>query len=310
MIAIIMSTYNGGDYIAAQIESLLNQTVRDFVLLIRDDGSTDDTPEKIASYHDERIVFWRGDNLGPANSFFELLREAKRRSAEYVFFCDQDDVWMADKLEIFLAAFDRQDTKPQLVFSDFAMIDGEGVQTEGSYAAHAGLRIPEDGDFLPKLLAQPYVFGCASAINAPLLSLVQDAPEGIEMYDCWIALTACVMGVVRYLPCATIEHRFHTHNATGRLGQDSITARLRRLTTGIKKQCANTKLRLNQPKLLLQQFGETMPAPVVTRLKRMKRSVERGGFVCAGALRREGVCRGGALQNIFFYLTILLQKGE
>lgn len=87
-------------------------------------------------------------------SFALLLQEAARRGAQQVYFCDQDDVWLPDKLAR-MEPLLRETDVPKLVFSDFSTIDGDGVRTGGSYAASAGLRIPQDGDFFPKLLAQP-----------------------------------------------------------------------------------------------------------------------------------------------------------
>lgn len=297
---ILLSTYNGGQYLRKQLDSVLSQSVSAFTLLIRDDGSTDDTLEILHSYTDPRICILTGENLGAAGSFFALLEEARNMEAEQVFFCDQDDIWMPDKLATLLAELENCPAGPALVFSDFAMIDETDALTGDSYAAMAKLRIPQDGDFFPKLLAQPYAFGCTSVLNRELLDLVTAPPAGTEMYDCWIALVASVFGTVKYLPRATIYHRFHSANATGKAGMNSITSRLRRVIGQFRQQRENTALRLNQARLLLDRYGDSIPQNQRPRL------IELAKAPSVRVLKKYGVARGGFLQNLFFYLTTLL----
>ena len=303
MNVIVMSTYNGGQYLRQQLDSVLQQTVQEFTLLIRDDGSQDNTIQILRQYQDPRIRILAGENLGPSGSFFALLEEARQLNADYVFFCDQDDIWMPDKLERLLTEIKKIPAGPALVFSDFAMIDGEGTVTGDSYTAMAGLRIPADGNFFPKLLAQPYVFGCASVLNAELLKLIDNPPAGIEMYDCWIALTSAVLGTVVYLPESTIYHRFHTNNATGRSGMNSLSARLRRVTKQLRQQSANTALRLHQAQLLLDRYGDSLSPQRKQQLAQLAEAGRKGGFSAIRTLKKHGVARGHRLQNIFFYAT-------
>ena len=303
MIAILMSTYNGGQYLRQQLDSVLQQTVTDFTLLIRDDGSRDNTLDILRQYQDPRIRILAGENLGPSGSFFALLAEARQLNADYVFFCDQDDIWKPDKLEVLLTEIKKIPAGPALVFSDFSMIDGEGAVTGDSYTAMAGLRIPSDGDFFPKLLAQPYVFGCACVLNAELLKLIENPPAGIEMYDCWIALVAAVLGKVVYLPAPTIYHRFHTNNATGQAGMNSLSTRLRRVTKQLHQQSANTALRLRQAQLLLDRYGDALCAQQKQQLTQLAEAGRKGGYFAIRTLKKYGVARGGRLQNMFFYVT-------
>ena len=105
MIAILLSTYNGEKYIKEQIESLLDQTIKNWFLVIRDDGSHDKTVEILKEYSTSypNKIFIDGsvrENLGAGKSFMHLL---KITHADYYMFCDQDDVWMPDKIERTLA---------------------------------------------------------------------------------------------------------------------------------------------------------------------------------------------------------------
>ena len=309
MNVILMSTYNGGQYLRRQLDSVLRQTVANFILLIRDDGSSDDTLEILAQYHDPRIQLVAGENLGPSGSFFALLEQARQLDADYVFFCDQDDIWLDNKLEILLREI-QPISGPALVFSDFAMIDGEDNITGDSYTAMAGLRIPQDENFFPKLLAQPYIFGCASVLNKALLALIQNPPAGIEMYDCWIGLVAALFGTVKYLPQATIQHRFHSSNATGQAGMNAFSTRLRRVTRQFQKQVANTQLRLHQAQLLLNRYADRLSPEETQMLSCLAEASRSGGFRAVRTLKKYAVARGGRLQNCFFYATAFMCKGD
>ncbi len=309
MNVIVMSTYNGKAYLQEQLRSVLEQTVSDFLLLIRDDGSSDGTGDLLRELTDPRVRLILGENLGPAGSFFALLEAARQENADFVFFCDQDDIWMPDKLERLLVEMGKCPAGPALVFSDFAMIDGSGSVTGDSYTAMAQLRIPADGNFFPKLLAQPYVFGCASVLNRELLELVKDPPAGIEMYDCWIALVASLLGTVRYLPQSTIYHRFHSSNATGRSGMNSLAARVRRVTQNFQKQAENTALRLHQAQLLLDRYGDSLSDAQRKMLRQLAKAGKTGGLSPVKTLKKYDVSRGGRLQNSFFYLTAM-GKGD
>jgi len=308
MVAVLMSTYNGCAFLKEQIDSILSQSHSDFVLYIRDDGSTDGTWELLSDYQDPRIQLLRGANLGPAGSFFALIREAA--DADYLFFSDQDDVWYPDKLERMLREIRKYDECPAMVFSDFAMIDETGCQTNPSYAAFASLRVTPGQVGVDKLIPQPYVFGCASVINRKLAELVQVPPEGIEMHDCWISLTAAAVGKLIYLPEQTIAHRFHSSNATGRKDHTDFRVRLKRLFSGFSAQSANTALRLHQVNLLLDRFDGKLLPQARRILEDLSAAMTRGRTATVFKLKELGIGRQKAINTLFFYLTVFGIKGE
>lgn len=100
-IQVFLSTYNGEKYIEEQIESILNQENVDVYLLVRDDGSTDDTKRilrELCAENCERIQVIEGENVGYRKSFLSMLAYSKK-DVEYFSFADQDDVWERVKLE-------------------------------------------------------------------------------------------------------------------------------------------------------------------------------------------------------------------
>ena len=96
-VAVFMSTYNGEEYLTEQIESLKKQEDVELKLLVRDDGSKDKTREILKKYQDQGVLkFYTGPNMGYAKSFMDLVNQPVK--ADYYAFCDQDDVWLPEKL--------------------------------------------------------------------------------------------------------------------------------------------------------------------------------------------------------------------
>jgi rhamnosyltransferase len=128
-IDILMATYNGEKYIHEQIESIINQTYKNWRLLISDDGSVDGTVEIIKKYikKDKRIELIEDNlgNLGVVKKFRELL---KRAEADYIMFSDQDDIWLNNKIERTLNEvfkFKERIEAPLLIHSDSFIMNND-----------------------------------------------------------------------------------------------------------------------------------------------------------------------------------------
>ena len=93
-----MPVYNTGGYLKTAVESILSQSLKDFELILFDDGSTDGSSERCDEYgrNDSRVVVLHQNNGGICNARNAALRIAK---GEYIAFQDSDDEWMSDKLE-------------------------------------------------------------------------------------------------------------------------------------------------------------------------------------------------------------------
>jgi glycosyltransferase involved in cell wall biosynthesis len=221
-VAIVLATYNGGRYLDEQIRSLQAQDVADWRLLVRDDGSTDDTPYRLRRFasEDSRIsVLGTDRRLGVVRNFGELLRQAHLDGAEYVFLCDQDDVWRPDKLRRSLSLMSRLEAEhghgvPLLVHSDLEVVDLELRQVHPSFLEFQGIR-HEERDPLQVLLAQNFVTGCASLLNRALLEFALPIPDACIMHDWWLAQCAAARGALGFLPEPTIRYRQHAANQIG-----------------------------------------------------------------------------------------------
>lgn len=120
-----MSTYNGEKYLSEQIESILRQKDVDLELVIRDDGSNDETPSIIRKYAklDKRIIPLYGQNIGFRKSFFSTLVDSVSDKYDYYAFSDQDDVWLEDKLSVAIDALDKIEGTIKLYTSSLNVVD-------------------------------------------------------------------------------------------------------------------------------------------------------------------------------------------
>jgi glycosyltransferase involved in cell wall biosynthesis len=216
---ILLGTYNGAPFLSEQIDSILGQSYTEWKLLIRDDGSTDKTKEIVRRYRDrypDRIIV-REDgfgNLGAAMNFSKLLEYS---SAPYVMFCDQDDLWLPDKIASTLKKMreleNQTSNTPLLVHTDLKVVDIHLDPIDDSYWSYQGLN--PDYCTLNRLLVQNVITGCTVMINRPLVELSADIPGDAIMHDWWIGLIAAAFGRIEALPVATVQYRQHSGNDTG-----------------------------------------------------------------------------------------------
>ena len=110
MVDILMATYNGEAFVEEQVRSIMAQSFTNWRLLIHDDGSTDQTIAIIQQLQqeDSRIVLINDNvcNLGVARNFIHLVTYA---TARYCMFCDQDDIWLPNKVETMIRAISEFD---------------------------------------------------------------------------------------------------------------------------------------------------------------------------------------------------------
>ncbi|MCI7678181.1 MAG: glycosyltransferase family 2 protein [Streptococcus orisratti] len=211
---ILMSTYNGEKFLTEQIESIRQQTVTDWTLYIRDDGSSDKTPEIIKDFvaQDGRICFINVDdreNFGVIKNFYTLLKHSR---ADYYFFSDQDDIWLPNKLEVTLAEAEKYDeTKPLLIYTDLKIVDQKlNVLHESmikTQSDHANTQLVQE-------LTENTVTGGTAMINHVLADL-WTTYDRLLMHDWYLALVASSMGNLVYIDQPTELYRQHEANVLG-----------------------------------------------------------------------------------------------
>jgi glycosyltransferase involved in cell wall biosynthesis len=219
---IVLATYNGGAFLSEQLGSIRQQSFTGWRLLIRDDGSTDASPALVQQFArlDRRIeILADGESrLGPVGNFSALLTAALGRGAEYVFTCDQDDVWHADKMQEELALMTTAEADEPggavLVHTDLAVVDERLNPRHASFMRFQRIRHEPD-EPLRTLLVQNFVTGSTCLANRRLLEAALPVPQQAVMHDWWLALCAAALGTIRFFPKTTVLYRQHGGNAVG-----------------------------------------------------------------------------------------------
>ncbi len=224
-IDILLPTYNGSKYIRVLLDSLLDQTYTDWHLFVRDDHSKDDTVAIVNEYalkFPGKITLLDDGlgNLGINKNFSTLLGISK---ADYACFCDQDDKWMPDKLEISLAGIQKLEkeipNKPCLFFSNLCLVDDELNVIHESHWEHENLN--PDYITLNKLLVQSPINGCVMIMNRSLIELANPVPPEAMWFDHWVSTLAGATGKLGYIDRTTIWYRIHDNNASR--GENRVT---------------------------------------------------------------------------------------
>lgn len=219
MIDILLSTYNGEKYLYAQIVSIQKQTMQNWRLLVRDDGSTDNTIDILESFAltDKRILFLKDNkgNLGVVRSFEQLLYYS---TANYIMFVDQDDVWLPNKIEHTLQAILKMETKEPdkslLVFTDVFVVDSELKKISSSFIKREGYDVSVVTD-VNRLAVSNCIMGCTVMINSIAKQFVLPFSKYTLMHDWWIGLIIAKYGKVTYLDEPTSLYRQHANNQVG-----------------------------------------------------------------------------------------------
>lgn len=220
MIAILLSTYNGEKYLAEQLESLFNQTYKDFTLYVRDDGSNDGSLDILKNYKKKysNIVIHLEDskkNIGACLSFMWLLENV---DSKYYMFCDQDDIWFPNKIQLCLDSIlseeKRTTNKAILIHTDLIVVDNGLNIISSSLWENNKINPFKIGTKYLKVIN--YVTGCTIIINKLARDISITKNKEILMHDYWVAL--CVDaegGKIVNLPIPTIFYRQHENNVIG-----------------------------------------------------------------------------------------------
>ena len=309
---ILMATYNGEKFIREQIQSIIEQSYKNWTLLIRDDGSTDKTVEIINRMRskDNRITLIQNttNEHGAYKNFWYLLHYTKTlKKFDYYFFADQDDIWNKDKLKRMIC-FDESfsSNTPRLVYSDMQIIDADGNLILESLNNVMGI-----GNIsgLSLFFTHGYLWGCDVMINkalfdhVPLLE-IDNSYIDIMSHDNYYGKFAMLIGDIKFLPTACICHRRHNNNETGSYQMNlNFFSALRRAIQGWD-DLAKTHARVYKQTLVTINEIEKLN---VSRkvLNDIRECILCGGIKGAKILWKYKVSRKQKLRTIGIYLVLL-----
>jgi len=217
-ILVLLSTYNGERYLEELLDSVLNQKKVNVEILIRDDGSKDKTVEILEKYSNKHsnIRYYVGTNLGYAKSFWELLKNSKKY--DYYAFCDQDDIWLEDKMYSAISKLSQRDSKiPLLYTSNVIPVDKNLKKINyNSFKTNKSLNVYES--FQKSILP-----GCTFVFNYSLKVIAEKYDGYMESHDWTLYNIANVFGEILFDNNSNILYRIYSENT---IGQESISKTL------------------------------------------------------------------------------------
>ena len=229
LVVVLLATYNGALYLREQLDSVADQTHKHWRLVICDDGSSDDTLQvvrRFAAQHAGKVTILQDAPIGSArDNFFRLLK--KSGPAAYFAFCDQDDVWRRDKLELLIQQCRQVEAEragtPCLVYSDLTVVDSQLQSLNDSFLKQ--IRTNPEGITYKNLLTENSIPGCAMLINAALADIIRSYEfdtSKVIMHDWWLALVAATLGTISYIPASLVSYRQHATNTLGSVNRSGL----------------------------------------------------------------------------------------
>lgn len=296
-VIVLMSAYNGSRFIKEQIDSLCAQIDVDFRIIVRDDGSIDDTTFILDEYQKKGILTWfKGPNLKPAKSFLDLLTKAP--DADFYAFCDQDDVWLPNKLTVALEKLNTvEDNKPGLYFSEKYYVDSSLKLIRKSQSVGYQYTFFES-------LVDCNCTGCTMVINKSLKDLLVKAiPDYIEMHDSWIFrfCLACD-GKVIHDDDAYIYYRQHENNVIG--ANESKINRINRYRALLLSNKGNERLKTCEEMYKFKGFFSNDAVNQLATLCSYRVSL-RSKFKL---IFQKETCLLGRRRSLRFIMSLLLNK--
>jgi glycosyltransferase involved in cell wall biosynthesis len=262
LVEILMSTHNGERFLAEQIDSLIAQTYENWHLIVRDDASRDSSVEIVKEYcrrYPDRITLVGSEEgqLGACLGFASIL---KHTTADYLMFCDQDDVWLPQKVELSLNRVLEMEKEnpgvPVLVFTDLTVVDEELRVLSDSFWRYQRI---DPRHTSPRLLIFDNVAtGCTTMFNRRLKEIAEPVPAEAVMHDWWFALVCSLRGKLGFVNESTILYRQHGRNDLG--AQDyRLIARVRRFAKSPQALLNRTRKHVHRTQAQAQKLLEHIP---------------------------------------------------
>ena len=206
MISIAMATYNGAKYIREQIDSILNQTIQEFELVICDDCSGDETPSILNEYvgKDNRIKFFRNEcNMGFKNNFENVIRKC---NGDFVALSDQDDIWSPDHLKILVGAMN---DNTQLACGSPVFVDEFNNKLPKKYDYLKKNIVPSNDNDMARhiFLCRSTFQGASMLLKKSFFNIALPIPEGADFHDSWFAALACFSGGLAFVDKPVMRYR-------------------------------------------------------------------------------------------------------
>lgn len=311
-IDVLLATYNGGEYIQEQIISVLLNFDRlnsfDCNLVISDDCSSDNTVDLIKKIceKDSRVIFTNSDKKGGVRENFEFLIGLTK--ADYIFFCDQDDFWLPNKMDIFIKKFleiEEGNNKPVLIHSDLCVSDKNLSPIDCSMFRYQNIN---KHPTFSEIMASNSVTGCVMACNKRLIELAKIGHiRDTIMHDWYMAMIAIAFGHLYFIDHSLILYRQHDNNQVGAKSfKLKEILNIKKITQRYEKGKSSVTATRNQAQLFLNDYMELLNEEKRSLLRNFSSPKTTSIINRFSIFFRNGVRKKGILRNlVFFYIYVI-----
>ena len=305
---VLLATYNGQQFIGELLDSLLAQNHPDFRLVVRDDGSSDATMAILRDYQPRfggrmDIAEDATPTGSPMLNFEKLMQ---RSTADHILFCDQDDVWLPNRVAASVAMLTEAEKAhgadiPVFVFNDLVAVDGKLNPLNESYWAFKKIP-PSMAKSLPQCLITSPILGCSAGVNRALVQRALPIHPKAVYHDWWALHVALLFGHVAWSDEKTVLYRLHGNNASAQkrvslLDYIRYPKPFARVRNGLKKKAQNADA-------LLQTYRADMPDRTRRMFEDFARISQMGFLRRRITLLKWGLVYPDFRRNIAFFLSL------
>jgi len=298
----MMGTFNGEKYISEQLDSILNQTHKNWRLIVSDDGSSDDTLAILKTYEAKlpagQLIILKGPHHGFAANFLSMCLDDGAQ-ADYYAFCDQDDIWLENKLEVALKWLDAQSNKVPTLYC------GGTIYVSGN-SKEVGRSVPFSlKPSFSNALVQCLAGGNTMIFNQPLKSLVVEAGNvKVSSHDWWVyILCTATGGLVKFDPNPYVLYRQHSESLVG--SNTAILAKLKRIWMGIN---GSFKVWNDQNIASLKRVSSKIPMENLSLLKEFEVARQSNILRRIDLITRRKVYRSSLFGELMLLFAAILRK--
>jgi glycosyltransferase involved in cell wall biosynthesis len=220
LVSIAMATFNGERFLRRQLDSIYSQSYKDIEVIVCDDKSTDNTIAILEEYRTKNGLRYQinNSNLGYFKNFEKTIGLCRGR---YIALADQDDIWLPNKINRLVESIGDY----SMIFSDAGFIDDNDTLFADSILRFTGNSV-FSGKPIKNLIFYNFITGCTVLFKREILDVALPFPEGEYYHDWWLALVACKLDGLLFLPEQLVLYRRHQSNALGLQKESSLVGKL------------------------------------------------------------------------------------
>ena len=239
-ISVAMASYNGEKFIREQLESICKQTVRPDEIVISDDGSKDNTLTIVKEIACSALgcgISFRLICDNPRKGYCGNFEWAvKHCSGDFIFLCDQDDIWLPQKIEVTMQVFITQ-PDASLVIHNASLVDANGLPLDGVFDDHLPSGLPDSSiyhisreSYLEKAVNDAGIRGMCMCFTSKLKTELLPFPKTVDNHDKWVCFCAIANDSCYYVESKLVKYRLHGNNTVGsQLTRGSQIQKLKRV---------------------------------------------------------------------------------